>query len=138
MSIAGGGLAIAVLRGSCSSATFLVAAMLGYLLFNGSASYYWQADSVVRLGRRRQRHRLREPGGLSRQSGAKRSRRPRSGVFVTSLYLSAAVAGYLMGGSRTVRGGETPARFKFRCALSRPPVSRWRCDQLHQLCDGPE
>jgi predicted MFS family arabinose efflux permease len=54
------------------SATFVAAAVLGYLLFNGSGAYHVKAVRRHLAGRA-------------------------SGVFVSSLYLSAAVAGYSMG-----------------------------------------
>ena len=79
------------------TATFVVAALLGYLLFNGSASYYWQATLAFVWG-------VVVSGVMYVNLAAyhvkavRRSLAGRaSGVFVTSLYLSAAGAGYLMG-----------------------------------------
>jgi len=76
MSIAGGWIGD---RGSprlVLGAAFAAAAMLGYLLFR----FVLLAGGVVlRVGRRRQRRRLREPGWLSRQGRATRTRRPRVG-----------------------------------------------------------
>ena len=79
------------------TATFVVAALLGYLLFNGSASYYWQATLAFVWG-------VVVSGVMYVNLAAyhvkavRRSLAGRaSGAFVTSLYLSAAGAGYLMG-----------------------------------------
>ncbi len=79
------------------SATFVVAAVLGYLLFNGSGAYYWQAMLSFAWG-------VVVSGVIyvnlagSHVKAVRRNLAGRaSGVFVTSLYLSAAVAGYLMG-----------------------------------------
>lgn len=97
MSIAGGWIGD---RGSprlVLSASFMIAAMLGYFLFNGSASYYWQAALSFAWGV--------VVSGIVYVNLAgyhvKAVRSPlagrASGMFVTSLYVSAAVAGYLMG-----------------------------------------
>src|SRR6185503_8873287 len=97
MSIAGGWIGD---RGSprvVLSTAFLAAAMLGYLLFNGSSSFYWQAALSFAWGV--------VVSGIVYVNLAgyhvKAVRSPlagrASGMFVTSLYVSAAVAGYLMG-----------------------------------------
>jgi MFS transporter, DHA1 family, inner membrane transport protein len=77
--------------------TFIVAAALGYLLFNGSASYSWQATLAFAWG-------VVVSGVLYVNLAAYHVKAVRrslvgraSGLFVTSLYLSAAGAGYLMG-----------------------------------------
>jgi predicted MFS family arabinose efflux permease len=79
------------------SAAFVVAAVLGYLLFNGSGAYYWQAllsfvwgvvvSGVIYVNL----------AGYHVKAVRRNLAGRASGVFVTSLYLSAAVAGYLMG-----------------------------------------
>lgn len=79
------------------SAAFVAAAILGYLLFNGSVSYYAQAALSFAWG-------VIVSGVIYVNLAGyhvKAVRRPlagrASGMFVTSLYLSAAVAGYSMG-----------------------------------------
>lgn len=79
------------------SAAFVAAAVLGYLLFNGSVAYEWQAALSFAWGVIVSGIIYVNLAGYHvkalRRSLASRA----SGVFVTSLYLSAAVAGYLMG-----------------------------------------
>jgi predicted MFS family arabinose efflux permease len=78
-------------------ATFVAAAVLGYLLFNGSDAYAWQAALSFTWGVVVSGMIYVNLAGYHvkalRRSLASRA----SGVFVTSLYLSAAAAGYLMG-----------------------------------------
>jgi predicted MFS family arabinose efflux permease len=78
-------------------ATFVFAAALGFLLFNGSGAYLWQASlsftwgvvvSGVLYVNLAGYHVKAVRGDLASRA---------SGVFVTSLYLSAAFAGSLMG-----------------------------------------
>jgi len=97
MSIAGGWIGD---RGSSRlvlSATFVVAAMLGYLLFNGSASYYWQAVLSFAWGVVVSGIVYVNLAGYHVKAVRRDLAGRASGVFVTSLYLSAAFAGYLMG-----------------------------------------
>jgi MFS transporter, DHA1 family, inner membrane transport protein len=97
MSIAGGWIGD---RGSSRlvlSATFVVAAMLGYLLFNGSASYYWQAALSFAWGVVVSGIVYVNLAGYHVKAVRRDLAGRASGVFVTSLYLSAAFAGYLMG-----------------------------------------
>jgi len=97
MSIAGGWIGD---RGSprlVLSATFVVAAMLGYLLFNGSASYYWQAVLSFAWGVVVSGIVYVNLAGYHVKAVRRDLAGRASGVFVTSLYLSAAFAGYLMG-----------------------------------------
>ena len=79
------------------SATFVVAAMLGYLLFNGSASYYWQAVLSFAWGVVVSGIVYVNLAGYHVKAVRRDLAGRASGVFVTSLYLSAAFAGYLMG-----------------------------------------
>jgi MFS transporter, DHA1 family, inner membrane transport protein len=97
MSIAGGWIGD---RGSprfVLSVTFAAAAMLGYLLFNGSASYYWQAILSFAWGVVVSGVVYVNLAGYHVKAVRRELAGRASGVFVTSLYLSAAVAGYLMG-----------------------------------------
>ena len=97
MSIAGGWIGD---RGSprlVLSATFVVAAMLGYLLFNGSASYYWQAVLSFAWGVVVSGIVYVNLAGYHVKAVRRDLAGRASGVFATSLYLSAAFAGYLMG-----------------------------------------
>jgi MFS transporter, DHA1 family, inner membrane transport protein len=97
MSIAGGWIGD---RGSprlVLSTTFIVGAILGQLLFNGSAAYHWQAILSFAWG-------VVVSGILYVNVAAYHVKAVRrhlagraSGLFVTSLYLSAAFAGYVMG-----------------------------------------
>lgn len=97
MSIAGGWLGD---RGSprvVLSTTFLAAALLGYLLFNGSSSYAWQASLSFAWGVIVSGVLYVNLAGYHVKAVRRHLAGRASGVFVTSLYLSAAVAGYLMG-----------------------------------------
>jgi MFS transporter, DHA1 family, inner membrane transport protein len=97
MSIAGGWIGD---RGSSRlvlSATFLIAAMLGYLLFNGSTSYYWQASLSFAWGVVVSGVGYVNLAGYHVKAVRRHLAGRASGVFVTSLYVSAAFAGYLMG-----------------------------------------
>jgi MFS transporter, DHA1 family, inner membrane transport protein len=79
------------------SATFLIAAMLGYLLFNGSTSYYWQAALSFAWGVVVSGVVYVNLAGYHVKAVRRHLAGRASGVFVTSLYVSAAFAGYLMG-----------------------------------------
>jgi predicted MFS family arabinose efflux permease len=79
------------------SATFLIAAMLGYLLFNGSASYYWQATLSIAWGIVVSGIVYVNLAGYHVKAVRRQLAGRASGVFVTSLYMSAAFAGYVMG-----------------------------------------
>ena len=97
MSIGGGWIGD---RGSARlvlSATFLIAAMLGYLLFNGSASYYWQAALSFAWGVVVSGIVYVNLAGYHVKAVRRDLAGRASGVFVTSLYVSAAFAGYVMG-----------------------------------------
>lgn len=97
MSIAGGWIGD---RGSSRlvlSATFVIAAVLGYLLFNGSASYYWQAALSFAWGVVVSGVVYVNLAGYHVKAVRRHLAGRASGVFVTSLYVSAAFAGYLMG-----------------------------------------
>jgi MFS transporter, DHA1 family, inner membrane transport protein len=97
MSIAGGWIGD---RGSprlVMSATFAAAALLGYLLFNGSGSYYAQAVLSFAWGVIVSGVVYVNLAGYHVKAVRRHLAGRASGVFVTSLYLSAAAAGYLMG-----------------------------------------
>ena len=97
MSIAGGWIGD---RGSprlVLSASFLIAAVLGYLLFNGSASYYWQTALSFAWGIVVSGIIYVNLAGYHVKAVRRQLAGRASGVFVTSLYVSAALAGYLMG-----------------------------------------
>ena len=79
------------------SVTFVVAAVLGYLLFNGSGSYYWQATLAFAWGVVVSGVMYVNLAGYHVKAVRRTLASRASGVFVTSLYLSAAGAGYLMG-----------------------------------------
>ena len=79
------------------SATFVIAAMLGYLLFNGSASYYWQAALSFAWGIVVSGIVYVNLAGYHVKAVRRHLAGRASGVFVTSLYVSAAFAGYVMG-----------------------------------------
>ena len=79
------------------SATFVVAAVLGYLLFNGSGAYYWQALLSFVWGVVVSGMIYVNLAGYHVKAVRRSLAGRASGVFVTSLYLSAAGAGYLMG-----------------------------------------
>ena len=79
------------------SATFLAAAVLGYLLFNGAAAYYWQAALSFAWGVVVSGMIYVNLAGYHVKAVRRDLAGRASGVFVTSLYLSAAAAGYLMG-----------------------------------------
>jgi len=97
MSIAGGWIGD---RGSprvVLSTAFLAAAMLGYLLFNGSSSFYWQAVLSFAWGVVVSGVVYVNLAGYHVKAVRRDLAGRASGVFVTSLYLSAAIAGYVMG-----------------------------------------
>jgi sugar phosphate permease len=97
MSIAGGWIGD---RGSprlVLSTTFAAAAILGYLLFNGSSSYVWQATLSFAWGVIVSGILYVNLAGYHVKAVRRHLAGRASGVFVTSLYLSAAVAGYVMG-----------------------------------------
>jgi len=79
------------------SATFVVAAVLGYVLFNGSGAYYWQAMLSFVWGVVVSGMIYVNLAGYHVKAVRRHLAGRASGVFVSSLYLSAAVAGYLMG-----------------------------------------
>jgi MFS transporter, DHA1 family, inner membrane transport protein len=79
------------------SVTFVVAAVLGYLLFNGSGSYSWQATLAFAWGVVVSGVMYVNLAGYHVKSVRRTLAGRASGMFVTSLYLSAAGAGYLMG-----------------------------------------
>ena len=119
MSIAGGWIGD---RGSprlVLSVTFLVAAMLGYLLFNGSASYYWQAALSFAWGVVVSGVIYVNLAGYHVKAVRRHLAGRASGVFVTSLYLSAAVAGYLMGWIANAAGWGTAGTVQISlCSLA--------------------
>ena len=97
MSIAGGWIGD---RGSprvVLSATFVVAAVLGYFLFNGSGAYYWQAMLSFVWGVVVSGMIYVNLAGYHVKAVQRHLAGRASGVFVSSLYLSAALAGYSMG-----------------------------------------
>ena len=77
--------------------TFIASAILGYLLFNGSSSYVWQASLSFAWGVIVSGVLYVNLAGYHVKAVRRHLAGRASGVFVTSLYLSAAVAGYLMG-----------------------------------------
>ena len=77
--------------------TFIMGAALGYLLFNGSPSYYWQATAAFAWGVIVSGVMYVNLAGYHVKAVRRSLAGRASGVFVTSLYLSAAGAGYLMG-----------------------------------------
>jgi MFS transporter, DHA1 family, inner membrane transport protein len=77
--------------------TFLIAAILGYLLFNGSTSYAWQATLAFAWGVVVSGVMYVNLAGYHVKAVRRSLAARASGLFVTSLYLSAAGAGYLMG-----------------------------------------
>lgn len=79
------------------SVTFVIAAMLGYLLFNGSASYSWQAALSFAWGVVVSGIVYVNLAGYHVKAVRRHLAGRASGVFVTSLYVSAAFAGYTMG-----------------------------------------
>jgi len=79
------------------SATFALAALVGYLLFNGPTSYYWQATLSFAWGVIVSGVVYVNLAGYHVKAVRRELAGRASGVFVTSLYLTAAVAGYLMG-----------------------------------------
>ena len=97
MSIAGGWIGD---RGSprvVLSATFVLAAVLGYFLFNGSGAYYWQAMLSFVWGVVVSGMIYVNLAGYHVKAVRRSLAGRASGVFVSSLYLSAAGAGYSMG-----------------------------------------
>jgi MFS transporter, DHA1 family, inner membrane transport protein len=79
------------------SATFVAAAILGYLLFNGSSSYYAQAALSFAWGVIVSGIIYVNLAGYHVKAVRRHLAGRASGMFVTSLYLSAAAAGYSMG-----------------------------------------
>ena len=79
------------------STSFVVAAVLGYLLFNGSGAYYWQAMLSFAWGVVVSGMIYVNLAGYHVKAVRRNLAGRASGMFVTSLYLSAAGAGYLMG-----------------------------------------
>jgi DHA1 family inner membrane transport protein len=79
------------------SATFAVAAVLGYLLFNGSGAYPWQALLSFVWGVVVSGMIYVNLAGYHVKAVRRNLAGRASGMFVTSLYLPAAGAGYLMG-----------------------------------------
>jgi DHA1 family inner membrane transport protein len=79
------------------SATFAVAAVLGYVLFNGSGAYSWQATLSFVWGVVASGMIYVNLAGYHVKAVRRHLAGRAAGVFVSSLYLSAAVAGYLMG-----------------------------------------
>ncbi len=78
-------------------ATFSIAAVLGYLLFNGSSSPYWQASLSFAWGVVVSGVVYVNLAGYHVKAVRRDLAGRASGLFVTSLYLSAAFAGYAMG-----------------------------------------
>jgi predicted MFS family arabinose efflux permease len=97
MSIAGGWIGDRGSPRAVLSATFVVAALLGYLLFNGPAAYYWQAMLSFVWGVVVSGMIYVNLAGYHVKAVRRHLAGRASGVFVSSLYLSAAVAGYSMG-----------------------------------------
>ena len=89
------------------SAAFLISATLGYLLFNGSASYYWQAALSFAWGIVVSGVIYVNLAGYHVKAVRRHLAGRASGVFVTSLYVSAAFAGYVMGWIATRAGWGT-------------------------------
>jgi predicted MFS family arabinose efflux permease len=77
--------------------TFIVAAILGYLLFNGSPAYSWQVTLAFAWGVVVSGVMYVNLAGYHVKAVRRSLAGRASGLFVTSLYLSAAGAGYLMG-----------------------------------------
>ena len=75
----------------------MCAAALGYLLFHGSGAFVPAGDSVVPLGLIVSGMIYVNLAGYHVKAVRKDLAGRASGLFVTSLYLSAAVAGYLVG-----------------------------------------
>jgi len=119
MSIAGGWIGD---RGSprvVLSGTFVAAAILGYLLFNGSSSYAWQATLSFAWGVIVSGVVYVNLAGYHVKAVRRELAGRASGVFVTSLYLSAAIAGYLMGAIANRAGwGEAGAMQISLCSLA--------------------
>ena len=97
MSIAGGWLGDHGSPRLVLSVTFIVAAVLGHLLFNGSAAYYWQAILSFAWGVVVSGVVYVNLAGYHVKAVRRHLAARASGVFVTSVYVSAAFAGYLMG-----------------------------------------
>jgi sugar phosphate permease len=79
------------------SATFCATAIVGYLLFNGPSATYWQAALSFAWGVIVSGVVYVNLAGYHVKAVRTELAGRASGVFVTSLYLSAAVAGYAMG-----------------------------------------
>jgi predicted MFS family arabinose efflux permease len=78
-------------------AAFAAAGVLGYLLFNGSADFYWQAVLSCAWGVIVSGVVYVNLAGYQVKAVQRRLASRASGLFVTSLYVSAAFAGYVMG-----------------------------------------
>jgi predicted MFS family arabinose efflux permease len=78
-------------------ATFAAAGILGYLLFNGSADFYWQATLSCAWGVIVSGVVYVNLAGYHVKAVQRQLASRASGLFVTSLYVSAAFAGYVMG-----------------------------------------
>jgi predicted MFS family arabinose efflux permease len=78
-------------------ATFAAAGVLGYLLFNGSADFYWQAVLSCAWGVIVSGVVYVNLAGYHVKAVQRHLASRASGLFVTSLYVSAAFAGYVMG-----------------------------------------
>ena len=77
--------------------TFAAAGVLGYLLFNGSANFYWQAVLSCAWGVIVSGVVYVNLAGYHVKAVQRQLASRASGLFVTSLYVSAAFAGYVMG-----------------------------------------
>ena len=97
MSIGGGWIGDRGSPRTVLSATFAAAALIGYLLFNGPGSYYWQAALSCAWGVIVSGVIYVNLAGYHVKAVRRDLAGRASGVFVTSLYLSAAGAGYMMG-----------------------------------------
>jgi predicted MFS family arabinose efflux permease len=97
MSIGGGWIGDRASPRRVLSTTFVVAAMLGYLLFNGSSAYQWQALLSFAWGVIVSGVIYVNLAGYHVKAVRRNLAGRASGAFVTSLYVSAAFAGYLMG-----------------------------------------
>lgn len=100
-------------------ATFSLAAVLGYLLFNGSSSPYWQASLSFAWGVVVSGVVYVNLAGYHVKAVRRDLAGRASGVFVTSLYLPAAFAGYGMGWIATRAGwGDAGAVQLSLCSLA--------------------
>jgi DHA1 family inner membrane transport protein len=95
--------------------TFVTAAVLGYLLFNGSGAYYWQAPLSFAWGVVVSGIVYVNLAGYHVKAVGRDLAGRASGLFVTSLYLSAALAGYLMGWLATRAGWADAGTIQISC-----------------------